>query len=193
VSFGKVFSDIRRRRRIPMRLFSDRIGVSPSYIHDIERGATVPSPQKLEAIISVLSEVAREQGADPEADARELFRAREETIYVDRLHIDERLARIFISLRELDDEPLATIETALLRALAFYSRCQPSIQSGMSRAFISALDFIETLDEPDQGNVGMEIAEAIIAVIDRHRVASESALDSALDEPRQKDTLSTST
>jgi transcriptional regulator with XRE-family HTH domain len=150
-----------------MRLFTDRIGVSPSYIHDVERGTTLPGPEKLEAITSVLREVATEQGADPEADARELFRAREETIYVERLGIDARLAHVFIALRELDDEARATIQEPILHAISFFAGLDEPTRRKMGTSLVDATALLDPLDSVVRNAIGIEIAEAVDAVVSR--------------------------
>jgi transcriptional regulator with XRE-family HTH domain len=149
-----------------MRLFSERAGLSPSYIYDIERGTTVPSPAKLDAITSVLREVADEQGADPNADARELFRARELTVYVDRLQIDPKLADIFVALRELDDDALANGAEPILRVLEFFSHLDQPAQRGTSRFIVDAMSGFDTLSEADRNDLGMQIAQGIIDIVE---------------------------
>jgi len=149
-----------------MRLFRERAGVSPSYIHDIEQGTTVPSPEKLRAITAVLRDVAIEQGAaDPDAEGRELLRAREQTMYVERLHIDPRLARIFIALGELDEGSLATIEEPILAAIGFFSTLEQPFQRGMSQALLEAMAVVERLEGDERAAAGMEIADAVSSVI----------------------------
>jgi len=149
-----------------MRLFKDRAGLSPSYIHDIERGITLPSPAKLKAITSVLREVAGEQGANPDVDAHALFRAREETIYIDRLEIDPELAEVFIALRELNDDAREAIAKPILEAIELFSDLEPDLQQGMGRTLLEAIAFVNSLDRSDRGKVGMRIAASVTAVIE---------------------------
>jgi transcriptional regulator with XRE-family HTH domain len=170
-SFGAVFSDIRRRRRITLRAFTEFAGVSPSYIHDLERGGVLPSLDKLEAITSVLRQVAEEQGAaDPEADTRELFRAREWTIYIERLGIDPRLAQIFIALRELDDDSLKTIEKPILDAIAFFrDELDQPLQRAIARALEEAIGILNGLNHGER----MKLAEQVTEVLDSNKARSE--------------------
>jgi transcriptional regulator with XRE-family HTH domain len=166
MSFAEVFADLRRRRRIPMRLFRDRTGVSPSYIHDIEHGITIPSLEKLKAMTSVFREVAAEQGAaDPDAEGSDLLRARELTLYVDRLEIDPRLARIFVALRELDEESLAEIEQPILEATELFRGLQQPTQRGVGRALLEAVSVVKALEHDERSQVGMEIATAVSDVV----------------------------
>jgi transcriptional regulator with XRE-family HTH domain len=177
MSFAEVFSDIRRRRRVPMRLFTQRAGLSPSYIHDIERGTTVPGTAKLEAITSVLREVALEQGADPDSDARDLFRAREETIYVERLGIDPHLAHIFIALRELDEQARASIQEPILRAISFFAELDEPTRRKMGTALIDAINALGPLEPVERNTAGIEIAEALDHLIVKINTEGEPLLD----------------
>jgi len=187
MSFAEVFADIRRRRRIPMRLFTERIGVSPSYIHDIERGTTLPGSDKLEAITSVLREVAAEQRSDPEEDARELFRAREETIYIERLGIDPRLAHVFIALRELDEEARASIQEPILRAISFFAALDDPARQKMGTALVDAVGVLDTLETLDRNAVGIEIAEAVEAVVEQHKAKDAAPPTEQAEEQEQSD------
>jgi transcriptional regulator with XRE-family HTH domain len=178
VSFAEVFADIRRRRRIPMRLFTERVGLSPSYIHDIERGATLPGPEKLGAIASVLREVAAEQRSDPEADAKELFRAREETVYVERLGIDPRLAHVFIALRELDAQARASIQEPILRAISFFAEVDEPTRQKMGTALVDAVRELKALPASDRNAAGIEVAEAVQGIVETHKAkVSARAID----------------
>jgi transcriptional regulator with XRE-family HTH domain len=148
-----------------MRLFKDRAGLSPSYIHDIERGITLPSPGKLEAITSVLREVASEQGANPDADADALFRAREETIYIDRLGVDPELAEVFIALRELDDDTRAEITEPVLKAVELFSGLEPRLQRSVATVLVDAIAVVKGLDGAERNRVGFAITESVEKVI----------------------------
>jgi len=150
-----------------MRLFRDRAGVSPSYIHDIEQGTTIPSVEKLKAITAVLREVAEEQSAvDPDAEGRALYRAREETMYIDRLHLDPRLARIFVALGELNEDSLAKIDEPMLRAIGFFSRLESQLQHGVSEALLKAMAVVDQLEFEERNDAGMKIATALNDVIE---------------------------
>jgi transcriptional regulator with XRE-family HTH domain len=163
-----------------MRLFKDRAGLSPSYIHDIERGATVPSPGKLEAIAAVLREVAREQESNPDADARALFRAREQTIYVDRLEIDPDLAEVFIALRELDDETRTEITEPVLKAVELFCRLEHRLQRSVATVLLDAMAVVRDLDGAERNQVGFAITESVNKVIGPIRQKSDGATDEDL-------------
>jgi transcriptional regulator with XRE-family HTH domain len=158
-----------------MRLFSDRVGISPSYIHDVEQGITLPSPEKLEAITSVLRDVALEQGADPELDTRELFRAREHTVYVERLGIDPDIAQVFIALRELDGPARDAIREPVLTAIGFFAELGEPRRNGVGRVLLNAIAAIRALPEHDRGEAGMQIADAVQKVLDTIRPPHEPA------------------
>jgi transcriptional regulator with XRE-family HTH domain len=170
VSFGSQFADIRRRRRIPLRLFNDLAGVSPSYIHDIEQGGVLPSLEKLQAITSVLRAVAAEQGAaDPDAETSELFRSREETIYIERMHVHPSLARVFVALRELDDDSIENIEELLIYASSLFGELEKPVQRGAGRALTNAISVINKLKHSDRDEIGMIIAKHIGDAVDTYR------------------------
>src|SRR4051812_42611075 len=103
MAFGETFHDLRTRRRIPMRMF-EQVGVSPSYIHDIERKGVLPTKERLHAIGEVFKQVAKEQMArDPDDDVRLLLREHDRTLFVERLGEDPGWAELLVDLRELDD------------------------------------------------------------------------------------------
>lgn len=105
MAFKEAFADLRARRRIPMRLFKERAGIHPSYIHEIERQDRLPSPERLERLAAVFVAVAREQEAvDPEADARRLFRERDREELIGRLGLDPELAETVLLVREMSPE-----------------------------------------------------------------------------------------
>lgn len=159
--FGDVFSDIRRRRRIPLRLFEERARISSSYIHDIERGNVLPSPEKLEAIVSVLRQVAQEQRSDPDSDARELTRARDWTIYTQRLGVDPRLAEVFVALGDLDSDAREEIRGPLLEAIAFFGGLEKPMRRGMTAVLASTLRAIETRDPQGQMDLLEDLREVL--------------------------------
>lgn len=183
MSFGDVLSDIRRRRRIPMRLFDERAGVRASYIHDVEQGTILPSLSKLEAISSVVREVAREQGADPDRDVRELFRAREWTVYVERLQVDPGLARVFIALRELDEDGLKTLEEPLRQAVELYGELSQPTQRGLSRSLLDVIAFVRDFEPARRDEIGMKIADTVTELIDRIKTGQVQLDGFAADAP----------
>jgi transcriptional regulator with XRE-family HTH domain len=164
MTFAAVFSDIRRRRRIAMRLFSDLADVSPSYIHDIEQGRVIPSLEKLDAITSVLRRVAVEQGAaDPDADGRALSRAREFTIYVERLEIEPKLASVFVALRALDADDLATLEEPIIAAVTFVSALDSQQKHGLAELLVRLLARLESLEVANRHVVAASLVQQLEA------------------------------
>jgi transcriptional regulator with XRE-family HTH domain len=167
MTFGAVFSDIRRRRRIPMRLFTDLAGVSPSYIHDIEQGRVIPSLEKLNAITAVLRRVAEEQeAADPDADARALTRAREFTIYVERLEIEPKLASVFVALRALDKGDLATLEEPILAVVRFIADLDEQQKHGLAELLLRIFTRLEDVEVSRRHDVAAILAQRLESHLD---------------------------
>jgi transcriptional regulator with XRE-family HTH domain len=126
MAFKETFIDLRARRRIPMRLFKERAGVHPSYIHGIEHEGVVPSPEKLEQLVAVFVGVAEEQGAaDPEADARSLYRERDREELVDRIGLDPELADAVLLVREMSAEARSELIPPLYDGVAVYGTIDP--------------------------------------------------------------------
>jgi transcriptional regulator with XRE-family HTH domain len=160
--FDQTFYDLRKRRRIPMRLFTERVGISPSYIHEIEKGGLLPSEQKLKDLASVFVAVAREQeAADPEEDARRLFRERDRTAFVERLGIEPELAKALSSLRDLDDEQRAELVQPLELALVLFR----TIDSQERRALVPLLEESTRLRRENRRDVIGEAAGAAYKVL----------------------------
>src|SRR3954466_706502 len=110
MSFDATFTDLRKRRRIPRRLFTELVGASASYIHEVEKGSVLPSPERLEMLSSVFVGVATEQGAaDPQDDARLLVEARRRTVMIDQLGFDPVLADTVIGLAGVDERQRADL------------------------------------------------------------------------------------
>jgi transcriptional regulator with XRE-family HTH domain len=150
-----------------MRLFGDLAGVSPSYIHDIEQGRVIPSVEKLNAITSVLRRVAEEQGAaDPDADARALARAREFTIYVERLEIEPKLASVFVALRTLDEADLATLEEPIVAAVKFVSALDPQQKHGLAELLLQVFTRLEDVEVSKRHDVAARLAQQLEAHLD---------------------------
>src|SRR5215212_8491104 len=109
MTFAETFKDLRSRRRIPMRLFEEKVGIHASYVYGIEKENVLPSAEKLEQLASVFVEVATEQEAvDPEADARRLREAREMTVF-ERQGLDRELVKILLMFREMDQDVRAEL------------------------------------------------------------------------------------
>jgi transcriptional regulator with XRE-family HTH domain len=160
--FATTFTDLRQRRRIPMRFFSESVGIRPSYIHEIEKNGSLPSPEKLELLASVFVKVAAEQGAaDPEEDARLLFHERELTALTSRLGFDDALAEAVVSLRELDEKPRTELAHSIQSAAEVFKTFHPQVQSGLTRHIEEIVDFIVELEPEAQGKAALRFAEAI--------------------------------
>jgi transcriptional regulator with XRE-family HTH domain len=188
MTFAAVFSDIRRRRRIAMRLFGDLAGVSPSYIHDIEQGRVIPSLEKLNAITSVLRQVAVEQGAaDPDADGRALARAREFTIYVERLEIEPQLASVFVALRALDANDLATLEDPVISAVRFVSALDSQQKHGLAELLVRLFARLEDLEVSKRHDVAARLVHQLETDLDEIEEAAP-AVGSGNDDKQTKST-----
>lgn len=170
--FQETFKDLRARRRIPMRLFKERVGVSPSYIHSIEREGFVPSAEKLTLLASVFVEVAGEQEAkDPEADARILFRERNRAELIDRLEFDPELADLLLFAREMDVPKRAALMPALWDALAIYTTIDDQERGGVATLIARVRKIVEAHDPETRGALGSELAARIGAALDEIEAA----------------------
>ncbi len=147
MSFDQTFSDLRARRRIPMRLFEERAGVSTSYIHGIEKEKLLPSRERLEPIAAVFVEIAEEQEAgDPQADARRLFRERDRTSYIERLGYKPELAEILLSLDELDRKRRTDIQQPLIEAIGLFGTLGTQERRAVQRLLKRLVTFLEECD-----------------------------------------------
>lgn len=149
MSFNQTFIDLRTRRRIPMRLFEERTGISTSYIHSIEKEKLLPSHEKLEQLASVFVEVAEEQeAADPQADARRLLRERQRTAY-ERLGYEPALAEILLSLDDLDAKRRSDILQPLVEAIGLFATLESQERSAVKRLLKRLVTLFEER-EPEQ-------------------------------------------
>jgi hypothetical protein len=119
--------------------------------------------------------VACEQGADPDADARALFRAHEETVYIDRLAIDVKLAAIFIALRELDDDTRTEISEPVLKAVELFSRLDQRTQQSVAAVLLEAMTVVNARDGAERNKIGFAIAESVDRVLGPIKEKSERA------------------
>ena len=166
--FDQTFYDLRKRRRIPMRLFTERVGISPSYIHEIEKGGLLPSEQKLKDLASVFVEVAREQeAADPEGDARRLFRERDRTAFVERLGIEPELAKPLSSLRDFDDEQRADLVEPLELGLTLFGTIAPQERHGLVPLLSKLLETSTRLRRENRQDILSEAATAAYEVLEK--------------------------
>lgn len=151
-----------------MRLFKEKAGISPSYIHSIEKEGLLPSPEKLEKLVAVFVDVAKEQeAADPEADARRLFQERERTAFVHRLGVDPDLAEVLIKLREFDEEQRADLAAPLADALLLFQGLGKQERQGVAALLHKLLEIIVPLQQEKQYAVIAEAANAAYEVLNR--------------------------
>jgi transcriptional regulator with XRE-family HTH domain len=165
MAFSETFSDLRKRRRIPMRLFEEEAEVSRSYIHGIEQGKLLPSPKKLEKLAQVFVTVAEEQeAADPQSDAKKLFDERERTAVTDRLGFDPKLADSLISLRNLNARQRADLAQPLFEALRLFEKLGPKERTALGPFIKDFVDFYLGLESEEQSEVVLKIYRRIFEV-----------------------------
>lgn len=164
MAFHEVFSDLRKRRRIPMRLFEEEAQVSRSYIHGVEQGKLLPSPEKLDGLVSVFVRVAEEQEADPEADAQKLYYERERTAVIDRLGFDPELADALVSMRNLNEQQRADLAIPLVEALKLFRRLNAKERSALGPFIGEMVEFFEQLDPSRWQEIVVKLYEAFYAV-----------------------------
>lgn len=167
MAFDTTFTDLRKRRRIPMRLFEERVGIGRSYIHGIEKDNLLPSPEKLDQLASVFVEVAREQEAiDPEEDARRLFRERERTAFVERLGFDPGLAEVLVELRGLDQEQRADIIEPLRDAVGLFETLDQQERQAVKRLLHKVVVYLESLEGIERRKAAVMLAEVAEQALD---------------------------
>jgi transcriptional regulator with XRE-family HTH domain len=165
MAFHEAFSDLRKRRRIPMRLFEEEATVSRSYIHGIEQGKLLPSPEKLEQLASVFVKVAKEQEAvDPEADGRMLSYERERTEVIDRLGFDPNLADSLVLIRNMNQRQRADLALPLAEALKLFEQLDAKEQSSIGLFIQEMAQFLERLDDARRKGVVVQLIEAFISI-----------------------------
>lgn len=169
-----------------MRLFEERAGISTSYIHGIEKEKLLPSREKLERLAAVFVEVAEEQeAADPQADARRLFRERDRTAYVERLGYEPPLAEILLSLDELDAKRRADIMQPLAEAIGLFGTLESQERRAVKRLLKKLVTFLEERDGPER----LEAASIFDKFLEEALEVVESELEEgkALREERELD------
>ncbi len=162
-----------------MRLFEERVGIRPSYIYEIEKGKLLPSPEKLDLLASVFVEVATEQrAADPDDDARQLFRERERSAYVDRLGFPPEIADVLVPLAEVDEDLRAEIAEPLEHAIRLFGELEKKQRQGVATLIREIVKFIQPLNREQKIAVGNKLAEALGRGLDEARGEPEPALPS---------------
>jgi hypothetical protein len=144
-----------------MRLFEQRIGVAPSYVHDVEKKGLLPSPDKLEALISVFREVAEDQRADPEEDVRQLTRAHTETVLVERWGVEPEFAEVMTLLRELSPEARADLMPTLRNAVPVYQFLNQPERRALDRTLAGVIRFLAEDEGVDFQRRLMDLAKAL--------------------------------
>ncbi len=177
MAFQETFTDLRARRRIPMRYFTERVGIHPSYIHAIEHDGLLPSPDKLELLASVFVEVAREQEAiDPEADARKLRAEHDRIELVDRLGFDAELAEALLVVRALDAEERGKLMAPLRDALAVYALVEDQERHGSAQMMARIRSFVEAHPEVgDRNEIAAELATLVNEFLSEREAAETGA------------------
>jgi transcriptional regulator with XRE-family HTH domain len=162
MSFDATFSDLRRRRRIPMSLFEERVGINRSYIHSIEKEGLLPSLEKLEALASVFVEVAREQrAADPEEDERLLVSERERVLFVDRLGLGPEMAAPLLALAALDETERSDLTTPIAEVLDYMRTLVPQERRAVTALIARTIGIIGGLPPEKRGWAAVKLVGAI--------------------------------
>jgi transcriptional regulator with XRE-family HTH domain len=175
MAFSETFRDLRRRRRIPMRLFEERASVNRSYIYGIEKEDLLPSREKLEAVAQVFVAVAAEQGAaDPEEDARILFRERDRTLFVERLEFDEAFAASILPVRELDPDQQADLVAPLRDSLELFKLLDPQERRGIALLIREVVTTVTPLETGERARVASALAASVIEVLVRFKAGELS-------------------
>lgn len=100
MTFGETFRELRKLRRLPMTMWEP--GIPSPYINDIEKKGLIPSEEKLRELAIVFVRVAREQkAADPEEDARLLWRERQRSYLTQRAKLDPAMVDLYISVHHV--------------------------------------------------------------------------------------------
>jgi transcriptional regulator with XRE-family HTH domain len=165
MAFKETFTDLRKRRRIPMRLFEERASINRSYIYGIEKEDLLPSREKLEALTAVFVSVAEEQGAaDPGEDARLLSRERDRTLFVERLGFDEAFAESLLGVRELDDDQRADLVAPLEDSLKLFRMLTAQERHGLAELMHGTVGLIAPLDGSERARLASAVARAVVRV-----------------------------
>lgn len=173
MSFQETFSDLRRRRRIPMRLFEERVGINPSYIHSVEKQGLLPTPEKLDLLASVFVEVATEQeAASPEEDARRLLRARDKSVLEERQGLEPGVADAVLALQDLKDDQRADIIEPLTGSIGFFGSLRAQERKALARLLQKVLTDVGPLTGDARTNAILALAG--IAEDGLDRIAKEN-------------------
>lgn len=152
-----------------MRLFEEKAGISSSYIHAIEKEDLLPSPEKLEALASVFVDVAREQeAAEPEADARRLFRERKLSVYI-RMGFDPKMAEILLSLQELGTKQRADIMQPLTEAIHLFQTLESQERRAVRDLISKLVAFLESREGTERQEAAAFLSEAAEAAIAKEK------------------------
>jgi DNA-binding XRE family transcriptional regulator len=153
-----------------MRLFRERVGVSTSYIHAIEKNGVLPGLERSKELAEVFRQVAAEQGAtEPDDDARDLLRARERTLLTDRLDVPPMFAELLIALRDpvsdadvgrevlvvaadfasMDKAQRKALAKPLQHAFGLFKALHPDEWSGLERTIERTARVVEAVEDAE--------------------------------------------
>ncbi|HEX8085903.1 MAG TPA: helix-turn-helix transcriptional regulator [Solirubrobacteraceae bacterium] len=180
-TFAETFAQIRKRRRIPLRFFEEHAGLKASYVHDVERGALLPSTEKFAALLRVLREVAVDQGAaDPDEDGRRLFRERERVVLVQRHGVEPELAEAIIDLRALDLGQREDIAEPLRAAVELFAGLDVQQRRAVARTVVQAAQALLARAPEERARLGSHMQKGILDAL-----TARGAADDGLSVPPQ--------
>lgn len=148
MAFAETFGDLRRRRRLKTTAWET--GTPSPYVAAIEKKGLIPGREKLEALIQVFEDVAREQGAaDPAADGQLLRRERERTFLIERAEFDPKMADCCTAAYMLwHEDPGAESTLELLETIGRIAEILPTLEPTKQQEL---LDRFEQLIEKHLG------------------------------------------
>jgi len=170
-----------------MSLFQERIGVSTSYVHDLEKNDLLPGLERTKQLARVFREVATEQGAaDPDDDARQLLGARERTLFTERLDIPPVLAEVLISVREslgdadigpefldpiralgrLDAQQRLALTGPMEHAIDLFRLLKPEQRSGLARTIERTAHAVDAIDDDERQLLIMRLVENLDNILE---------------------------
>jgi transcriptional regulator with XRE-family HTH domain len=156
-----------------MRLFEERVGISPSYIHSIEKQGLLPTPEKLDLLASVFIEVATEQeAASPEEDARKLFRAREKSLMEERLGLEPGIADVVLAIQDLKQDQRTDVLEPLKGSIGFFGTLRTQERRALARLLQKVLAVVGPLSGSSRTDAILTLSEAADEALDK--VAEET-------------------
>jgi transcriptional regulator with XRE-family HTH domain len=174
MNFSETFQDLRKRRRIPMRLFEKRAGIPPSYVHDIEKKGLLPGPDRLADIVAVFREVAEQQRSDAEEDVRLLEHAHANTLLVDRLGLDRDLADVLTLVRELEPRHRGDLLRTLRVSVPVFQHMNQMERRALTRTILNVVEFTAEFGEEDWQGTLIDLSQKLNDSMDELRVERRS-------------------